>query len=212
MPHLWGLAGLVCIRCQRQLRHVSTPWPRVTGMLPPVHPELLRGNSALFLRWQSCQRLLEPGQEKASLRLCQSGDWFWGSEQLEACASLPTPSFSLFAHSFLRGGLSVYSAMDSVWLLLHQGGRRPTAPRLKPSWFSGERQSKETPREWELLWESAWGRGHGRRGAAEGSHFILILIAEQVCMVEIKLYNFITCYFHLALVINVFSMWLLNSL
>ena len=54
--------------------------------------------------------------------------------------------------------------------------------------------------------ESARDRGHGRSGAAESSHFILILIAEQVYMVEIKLYNFITCYFHLALVINVFSM------
>lgn len=55
--------------------------------------------------------------------------------------------------------------------------------------------------------ESAWGRGHGRSGAAEArTFFILILIAEQVYMVEIKLYNFITCYFHLVLVINVFSM------
>lgn len=41
--------------------------------------------------------------------------------------------------------------MDSVWLLLHQGGRNQLLPSetLIVQW--GERQSKETPREWELL-------------------------------------------------------------
>ena len=68
----------------------------------------------------------------------------------------------------------------------------------------GERQSKKTPREWEVL----HGVGDTEEVELRTAHtfFILILIAEQVCMVELKLYNFITCYFHLVLVINVFSM------
>lgn len=98
--------------------------------------------------------------------------------------------------------------MDSVCLLLHQGGRIPTALCLKPSWSSGERDKARRHQESGRCCESLHGVGDMEEVELRKARtfFILILIAEQVCMVELKLYNFITCYFHLVLVISVFSM------
>lgn len=143
----------------------------------------------------------------ASLRSCQSGFGFQGSELLGAWVNLCAPSSPAFAHSSRRCGMSIHSGTDSV-LATAQSGR--TKAQLLPTrnfqW--GERQSRrhhQSGNGWGVMCTEQGDTEEVELGTTQLPFFFSCFNrGARFLVVGIELFHFITCYSHLALCLNHF--------